>query len=70
MGGVPVLDQGQNIWLQGGARPVELQAMVKNGTVNKAAYKKLPPVKHAVKTYPTTAQATAATNAVAANWTS
>jgi putative spermidine/putrescine transport system substrate-binding protein len=61
--------QGQNIWLQGGARPVELQAMVKKGTVNKAAYKKLPPVKNVMKTYPTTAQATAATNAITANWT-
>lgn len=61
--------QGQNIWLQGGARPVELQAMIKNGTADKAAVKQLPTVKSVMKKYPTTAQATAATNAITANWT-
>ena len=30
-------DEGQNIWLQGFARPVRLDAMVKAGTVDKAA---------------------------------
>jgi hypothetical protein len=44
VGGVPVLAEGQNIWLEGGARPVELAAMVKAGTGNKAAYAKLPTV--------------------------
>jgi len=62
--------QGQNIWLQGYARPVELQAMVKNGTVDKAAYKKLPKVQHPATKYPTTAQATAAGTAVSTGWTS
>jgi putative spermidine/putrescine transport system substrate-binding protein len=62
--------QGQNIWLEGYARPVELQAMVKNGTVNKTAYAKLPKVQHAVTAYPTTAQATAASTAVSSGWTS
>lgn len=62
--------QGQNIWLQGYARPVELQAMVKNGTVDMAAYKKLPKVQHAATKYPTTAQATAAGTAVSTGWTS
>jgi putative spermidine/putrescine transport system substrate-binding protein len=61
---------GQNIWLEGGARPVELAWLVKSGKVNKAAYHKLPPVKSPPKAYPTTAQASAATAAVAANWTS
>jgi putative spermidine/putrescine transport system substrate-binding protein len=62
--------QGQNIWLEGSARPVELQAMVKNGTVNKAAYAKLPKVQHVATAYPTTAQATAAATAVSSGWTS
>ncbi len=37
-------DQGQNLWLHGGARPVRADAMVKAGTIDKAAYDKLPPV--------------------------
>jgi len=61
---------GQNIWLKGGARPVELAWLVKSKKVNTAAYKKLPPVKHPPKGYPSTAQASAASAAVAANWTS
>jgi putative spermidine/putrescine transport system substrate-binding protein len=62
--------QGQNIWLKGYARPVELQAMVKDGTVNKAAYAKLPAVQQVATAYPTTAQATAAAAAVSSGWTS
>jgi putative spermidine/putrescine transport system substrate-binding protein len=62
--------QGQNIWLQGYARPVELAAMVANGTVDKAANAKLPAVPHPVTTFPTPAQATAAGSYVASNWTS
>jgi putative spermidine/putrescine transport system substrate-binding protein len=38
-------DEGQNIWLQGFARPVRLDAMVKAGTVDKAALAALPEVK-------------------------
>ncbi|MGH3496700.1 MAG: hypothetical protein ACRDP1_04460 [Nocardioidaceae bacterium] len=38
-------DQGQNLWLQGGARPVRADAMVKAGTIDTAAFAKLPPVK-------------------------
>jgi putative spermidine/putrescine transport system substrate-binding protein len=62
--------KGQNIWLQGYARPVELQAMVKNGTVDRAAYAKLPKVKNVMKKFPTTAQATNAATVVSSNWTS
>jgi len=62
--------QGQNIWLKGYARPAELQAIVANGTVDKAAFKKLPAVPHPVTTFPTPAQATAAGSFVASNWTS
>jgi putative spermidine/putrescine transport system substrate-binding protein len=36
--------QGQNIWLSGGARPIELPAMVKAKTENKMAYDALPKV--------------------------
>jgi len=61
--------KGQNIWLEGGARPVELSWMVKTGKENKAAYAKLPPVKSPPKAYPTASQAANASSAVAANWT-
>jgi putative spermidine/putrescine transport system substrate-binding protein len=61
--------QGQNIWLEGGARPVTLAAMVKAGTVNKSAYKKLPKVSNLNKAVvPTTAQSVAAATYIAANW--
>jgi putative spermidine/putrescine transport system substrate-binding protein len=61
--------KGQNIWLKGGARPVELAAMVKAGTANKASYKALPKVTNLNKAVvPTTAQATAASAYVTANW--
>jgi putative spermidine/putrescine transport system substrate-binding protein len=36
--------QGQNLWLEGYTRPIELNTMVSAGTVNKAAYAKLPAV--------------------------
>jgi putative spermidine/putrescine transport system substrate-binding protein len=35
-------DQGQNLWLAGGARPVRLDAMTKAGTVDQALVKALP----------------------------
>ena len=37
-------DEGQNIWLQGFARPVRLQAMTEAGTVDKQALANLPEV--------------------------
>ena len=61
--------QGQNIWLKGGARPVELGAMVKAGTANKAALKALPTVSNLSKAViPTVAQSTKAATYVATNW--
>jgi len=60
---------GQNLWLKGLSRPVELQGMIKNGTVDKTYLKALPAVKHAVR-YPTLSQVTAAEAAVAQNWAS
>jgi putative spermidine/putrescine transport system substrate-binding protein len=38
-------DEGQNIWLQGFARPVRLDAMMKAGTVDQEAVANLPEVK-------------------------
>jgi hypothetical protein len=43
---------------------------VKDGTVNKAAYAKLPPAPAGTTTYPTLAQLTTAENYVDANWAS
>ena len=61
--------KGQNNFLKGFARPVELQAMVKKGTVDKTAYKALPPVP-GKPVLPTPAQTTAAATLIAAGWSS
>lgn len=37
-------DEGQNLWLQGGARPVRQDAMVEAGTIDEEAFQALPPV--------------------------
>ena len=60
---------GQNLWLKGLGRPVELQAMIKNGTVNKTYLKALPPVSKPAQ-YPSLAQVTAAEAVVAQQWAS
>ena len=61
--------KGQNIWLEGGARPVTLAAMVKAKTQNKKAYKALPKVTNIGKAVvPTTAQSVAASAYVTSNW--
>jgi putative spermidine/putrescine transport system substrate-binding protein len=59
---------GQNMWLQGYCRPIELNSMVKAGTVNQMAYKALPPVPAGFKGYPTQAQVTKAEGVVAKLW--
>ncbi len=59
---------GQNLWLQGAARPIELSTLVANGTVDKTAYAALPPVAAGGLTFPTQAQQTAAENVVSQNW--
>jgi len=61
---------GQNLWLQGEARPIELSTLVKNGTVDQAAYKALPPAPAGSVTFPTQAQQSAAENIVAQQWSS
>src|SRR5246127_2297523 len=61
---------GQNLWLQGEARPIELSTLVANGTVDQAAYKALPPAPSGNVTFPTQAQQAAAENIVAQQWSS
>ena len=56
---------GQNIWLEGGARPIELPAMVKAGTENKKAYAALPKVTGTIA-LPTVAESNKALTAIAA----
>jgi putative spermidine/putrescine transport system substrate-binding protein len=58
---------GQNLWLQGGARPVEQAAMQTNGSIDKAAAAKLPVVS-GTPTFLSASQSTDAANYLAANW--
>jgi putative spermidine/putrescine transport system substrate-binding protein len=60
-------DEGQNLWLKGGARPVREKAMVAAGTIDKAAYAALP---KAVGTpvFLTKAQTDKANAYLSANW--
>jgi putative spermidine/putrescine transport system substrate-binding protein len=60
-------DEGQNLWLAGGARPVRADAMVKAGSIDKAAYDALPPVNGKAVT-PTVAQTEKATTYLSNNW--
>jgi putative spermidine/putrescine transport system substrate-binding protein len=58
---------GQNLWLQGGARPVEQQAMTSNGSIDKAAAAKLPAVT-GTPAFLSPTQSTDAADYLAANW--
>jgi putative spermidine/putrescine transport system substrate-binding protein len=60
-------DEGQNLYLQGGARPVRADTMVAKGTIDQAAYKELPPVDGAA-TFVSVEQNQAATKYLEANW--
>jgi putative spermidine/putrescine transport system substrate-binding protein len=60
-------DEGQNIWLQGLARPVRQAAMQKSGTIDAAAAAALPPV-NGTPQFLSPDQATAAKNYVVAHW--
>ena len=60
-------DEGQNLYLAGGARPVRADAMVKAGTIDTAAYEKLPRVS-GTPVILTQAQTDAATKYLADNW--
>ncbi len=60
-------DGGQNLWLVGGARPVEQPTMTSNGTINTAAAAKLPPVS-GTPVFLSLSQATKAESYLVANW--
>lgn len=60
-------DQGQNLWLKGGARPVRLPVMQQAGTADKDALGALPSVSGTAK-FPTQAQQTKAQQVVAQRW--
>jgi putative spermidine/putrescine transport system substrate-binding protein len=64
--------QGQNLFLEGSTRPIELPSLVSAGTVNQAADAALPAVPGGGSTLelPTSAQNTAATSVVAQQWPS
>jgi putative spermidine/putrescine transport system substrate-binding protein len=59
---------GQNLWLQGSARPIELASLVSGGTVDKKAYAALPAAPKGTITFPSVAQTTAAENLVSQDW--
>jgi putative spermidine/putrescine transport system substrate-binding protein len=61
--------QGQNLWLKGLSRPVELPAMEKAGTADKTYVSQLPKANPNVK-YPTNAQMSAAEKIVDEQWSS
>jgi putative spermidine/putrescine transport system substrate-binding protein len=61
---------GQNLWLQGEARPIELPTLVSSGTVNETALKALPPAPSGSVTFPTQAQQAAAETVVSQQWSS
>ncbi|ACU54306.1 ABC polyamine/opine/phosphonate transporter, periplasmic ligand binding protein [Acidimicrobium ferrooxidans DSM 10331] len=58
---------GQNGWLEGYAYPVELKAMIANGTVNRAALAKLPPLPSNLA-FPTASELASAAKTVVAEW--
>ena len=62
--------EGQNLWLQGKARPVELPALVASHTVDQAAYQSLPPAPAGGLTFPSQSQLTAAKTVLAQQWAS
>jgi len=58
---------GQNLWLQGGARPVEQTAMTSNGSLDKTAAAALPPVA-GTPVFLSATQATDAATYLASKW--
>jgi len=61
---------GQNLWLAGKARPIELPTLLGTNTVDEAAYKALPPAPAGALTFPTQAQQAAAETVVSQQWPS
>jgi putative spermidine/putrescine transport system substrate-binding protein len=62
--------EGQNLWLQGKARPIQLDSLVKDGTVDKTALAALPAAPPGAITFPTIDQQTKAKAVVAQKWAS
>lgn len=60
-------DEGQNLWLAGGARPVRADAMVDAGTIDQGLYDALPEVA-GTPVIPTNAQTEAMAAYLADNW--
>ena len=60
-------DEGQNLWLAGGARPVRADAMVAAGTIDKGLYDALPAVS-GTPVIPTNEQTTAMAAYLSDNW--
>ncbi|GIG89899.1 ABC transporter substrate-binding protein [Plantactinospora endophytica] len=60
-------DEGQNLWLKGGARPVRAEAMAKAGTIDKTAYETLPATT-GEPVFLTEAQTAKAKETLTANW--
>lgn len=61
-------DEGQNLWLAGGARPVRAEDMIKAGTIDQKAYDALPEIKGTPVTV-TEAEAKTAADYLSKNWT-
>ena len=61
---------GQNLWLAGKARPIELPTLIKDGTVNAADNAALPPAPSGTISFPTQTQQDAAEKVVAQQWSS
>ncbi|HEY3882918.1 MAG TPA: ABC transporter substrate-binding protein [Trebonia sp.] len=60
---------GQNLWLEGAARPIEMPAMITAGTINKTAEAALPSVPGSgALLLPTNAENTTAESVVAQQW--
>ncbi|GAA3351983.1 extracellular solute-binding protein [Amorphoplanes nipponensis] len=60
-------DEGQNLWLKGGARPVRADAMAKAGTIDATAFAALPKAE-GTPVFQTEAQTAKAKEYLAANW--
>ncbi|GAB3984233.1 ABC transporter substrate-binding protein [Plantactinospora veratri] len=60
-------DEGQNLWLKGGARPVRAEAMAKAGTIDRTAYAALPATT-GEPVFLTEAQTAKAKETLTANW--
>ena len=60
-------DEGQNLWLKGGARPVRADAMVEAGTIDQALYDALPGVV-GTSVIPSNEQTETAASFLAENW--